>query len=200
VNLVGATPFSFLHHYHLIRSWSLMERRDLLSSRQKSCLGALAAALLSTSIGLGYSSSLISDHFRGVLFLPGLITTLCLTFVAPILTYKVIESTKDSFLAKGFGGRDLLKASDDKIPESLGLPTSILYCMLMFCFIPFRYGGLNSKAEMGELSNTDGGWNGDMTGKVGFPHHSVRSLIFNLLRGIANIDYSSRHTSLRCYH
>jgi hypothetical protein len=145
----------------------------LLSLRQLTSLSAFAFALASIFAGLQYSSSPIADHVRGVLFLPGLITTLFLTLAAPILTYKVIESTKDSFLAKGFGGRDLLKASSDRIPESLGLPTSILYCMLMFCFIPFRYGGLKSTIEGTEMSNVDGGWNGDMMGRTGFPHHEV---------------------------
>lgn len=156
----------------------VQEPAGLLSSRRKTSLSAFVFALASIVASLRYSSSPVADHLRGIIFLPGLITTLFLTLVAPILTYKVIESTKDSFLAKGFGGRDLLKASPERIPESLGLPTSILYCMLMFCFIPFRYGRLKSTVEATEMSNIDGGWNGDMMGRTGFPHHEVSRKVF----------------------
>lgn len=151
-------------------------RIDVFSSRQKTAYSALGTALLSSLIALYFASPHTSEHVRGVLLLPGLLPTLFLTFTAPFLTFHVIASTKESFLAKGFAGRDLLKASSEKIPESLGLPTSILYCMLMFCFIPFRYSyGFSRGREAEGLINIDGGWNGDMTGRAGFPHHEVSS-------------------------
>jgi hypothetical protein len=127
---------------------------------------------LTTILAVYLRSPATWEHIRDVLLLPGLIPTLLLSFLAPILTSKVIHSTKDSFLAKGFGGRDLLKGTSNRIPESLGLPTSLLYCMLMFCFIPFRYGRLSKKGEDSQ-TNLDGGWSGDMTGRSGFPHHEV---------------------------
>lgn len=111
------------------------------------------------------------EHAKNVLFIPGLLPTLLLSMIAPLLTHKVVKATKDAFLQKGFGGRDLLKGSSQRIPESLGLPTSIVYCMLMCCFIPFRY-GMRSEAEARVL-NADGGWNGNMHGQSGFPHHEV---------------------------
>lgn len=112
------------------------------------------------------------SHIIAVLQLPGLLPTIFLAILAPFATYKVVGACKDSFLAKGFGGRDLLKTqSVAKIPEGLGLPTSIIYCLLMCCFIPFRYGSHTDSKEL--RTNADGGWNGVMQGRSGFPHHEV---------------------------
>jgi UDP-N-acetylglucosamine--dolichyl-phosphate N-acetylglucosaminephosphotransferase len=119
------------------------------------------------------SSDGATEHLTGVLRLPGLVTTLVLSLIAPLLTFRVVHATKEAFLAKGFGGRDLLKLSEDRIPESLGLPTSIVYCMLMCAYIPFRYGMRNTFTQQLASGNADGGWSGDMQGTSGFPHHEV---------------------------
>ena len=142
-----------------------------LSERQRTVYTVSACVCLLTLASLHLFSPVTLDHIGAVLMLPGLLPTLFLTFVAPLLTHHVIQSTKDAFLDKGFGGRDLLKQSSERIPESLGLPTSLVYCMLMFCFIPFRYGGLSRPEEV--RNSLDGGWSGDMTGHLDFPHHEV---------------------------
>lgn len=145
--------------------------RELHHSRRQWASLVLLIILSSAILGLSVFSSQSLEHICNVLLLPGLLPTLSLTFVAPLLTSYIIQSTKGSFLAKGFGGKDLLKGSKEQIPESLGLPVSLLYCMLMFCFIPFRYGGMSRDGET--RSNSDGGWSGDMAGSQGFPHHEV---------------------------
>lgn len=139
-------------------------------------MAAASAALASGAVVLGIRSHApdVYAHISGVAHLPGLISTLLLSAIAPVATHHVIGATKDAFLAKGFGGRDLLKSgpgtSGPIIPESLGLPTSILYCLLMFAYIPFRY-GVRDTGE--QRSHHDGGWSGDMHGTLGFPHHEV---------------------------
>ncbi|UZJ57303.1 hypothetical protein CBS101457_006623 [Exobasidium rhododendri] len=161
-----------------------MELATLLF-RQKPAYASSSALLVSTYVGLRLYSPQTLEHVQDVLLLPGLIPTLALTFAAPLLTSYIIHSTKDSFLEKGFGGRDLLKGSPDRIPESIGLPVSLLYCMLMFCFIPFRYGGFRKNGEV--RSNLDGGWSGDMMGTSGFPHHELATYLSSMLSLISSI-------------
>lgn len=131
------------------------------------------------------------DHLQGVLLIPGLIPTLALTSIAPLLTYNVVKATKDVFLKKGFGGKDLLKGSSNKIPESLGLPTSIVYCLLMCSYIPFRYGMQNpdspKRTTSSLIGNTDGGWSGDMHGQRDFPHHELSSYLSSLMSILSSV-------------
>lgn len=154
-------------------SKGLADVRSLLSQRQRSAYMTLLLTLGVLLVAARVSSDGATEHLTGVLRLPGLVTTLVLSLIAPLLTFRVVHATKEAFLAKGFGGRDLLKLSEDRIPESLGLPTSIVYCMLMCAYIPFRYGMRNTFTQQLASGNADGGWSGDMHGTSGFPHHEV---------------------------
>lgn len=137
------------------------------------------------------SSSPLLEHIQGILLIPGLIPTLALTSIAPLLTYNVVKATKNAFLEKGFGGKDLLKGNSDKIPESLGLPTSIVYCLLMCCYIPFRYGIHKTNSFQpnvpGLIGNADGGWSGDMHGQRDFPHHELSSYLSSLMSILSSV-------------
>lgn len=64
------------------------------------------------------------------------------------ITYLAIQYSRETFLAQGLGGVDLLKvalvpegAPPPRIPESLGLPCAAIYLLLLLLFIPFRYFG-----------------------------------------------------------
>ncbi|PWN33754.1 uncharacterized protein FA14DRAFT_161445 [Meira miltonrushii] len=137
------------------------------------------------------TSSPTLDHLQGILLIPGLIPTLALTSIAPLLTYHVVKATKDAFLKKGFGGKDLLKGNSNKIPESLGLPTSIVYCLLMCSYIPFRYGMGKSdspqRTARSLIDNADGGWSGDMHGQRDFPHHELSSYLSSLMSILSSV-------------
>lgn len=174
----------------------LTSRGQRLLGRRTWQIGLATSTVLLTSVLIASANT--RESLLAVLLLPGLLPTLVLTILAPILTSHVIASTRDAFIEKGFAGRDLLKGSSDLVPESAGLPTSILYLLLLCLFVPFRYGTaagrggsvLSSAAsasrpipvtgdevweawELARSSAPDGGWSGAMKGRRGFPHHEV---------------------------
>ena len=130
---------------------------------------------------------LSAHHRRTILYyddaFPGLFAALGLSLIGFWLTSVAIARTKDVFLARGFKGRDLLKAESDPIPETLGLPTAAVYMALLFLFIPFRYfsSGLQGVYKTGD------DWEGRMDGRGGFPHHELASFLSALLSFLSAI-------------
>lgn len=167
--------------------------RRLLSSRTWQIALASTAALTASFL---VSSAPTRETLLSVLLLPGLLPTLILTALAPVLTSHVIGSTRSAFIDKGFAGRDLLKATSDLVPESAGLPTSILYLLLLCLFVPFRYGAAAGRGahqagkgddvweawELARSNAPDGGWSGAMKGRRGFPHHEVSKAALSFSR------------------
>ncbi|WFD43696.1 UDP-N-acetylglucosamine--dolichyl-phosphatN-acetylglucosaminephosphotransferase [Malassezia psittaci] len=79
---------------------------------------------------------------------PALIISLLLAVLGYVVAYFAIAWSRDTFLAQGLSGIDLLKVdrtkripTAEKIPESLGLPCAAVYLFLVLIFIPFRYFG-----------------------------------------------------------
>lgn len=101
---------------------------------------------------------------------PGLFAALGFALLAIWATSLAIRNTRDVFFARGFKGRDLLKASSHAIPESAGLPAAGVYMLLLFLFIPFRYFNPHLAGAAAQ-----------MDGRGGFPHHELASFLSALL-------------------
>ncbi|PWN42025.1 hypothetical protein IE81DRAFT_145262 [Ceraceosorus guamensis] len=113
--------------------------------------------------------------------LPGLFASVLLLPIAALLTRAAVLGCADAFLKRGFKGRDLLKPWDatKEIPESAGLPASIVYVGLLFLLIPFRYAS-NTAPSPPERAG-DGAWIGEITGIERFPHHELSLYLSTLL-------------------
>ncbi|CCL98417.1 uncharacterized protein FIBRA_00414 [Fibroporia radiculosa] len=71
--------------------------------------------------------------------LPALHASLGFSIFALLGTLYLVPALGSTFVCAGLKGRDLLKVSDDPIPESLGLVCASLYILLLILFTPFAF-------------------------------------------------------------
>ncbi|PWN49337.1 hypothetical protein IE53DRAFT_363231 [Violaceomyces palustris] len=140
-------------------------------------------------------SSLLPRHHSSKILefdnaFPALLPSLALAILAILMTHHSIQGTKEIFRERGFKGRDLLKSDGVEIPESMGLPSATIYMLVLFLFIPFRYfsTSFSHPADGSDLQNSIAvptsatrGWEGEMDGRGGFPHHELASFLSALL-------------------
>ncbi|KAI8068859.1 glycosyl transferase family 4-domain-containing protein [Thamnidium elegans] len=62
-----------------------------------------------------------------------------MSIIAGLCTFTTLPKLKDTFIKANLSGRDLLKPSKPLLPETLGLPTAIIYLITLFLFIPFPF-------------------------------------------------------------
>ncbi|CAO1630748.1 unnamed protein product [Sympodiomycopsis kandeliae] len=116
--------------------------------------------------------------------LPGLLPSVAFALLAYSGTVLAVGACRDVFLQRGFKGKDLLKpgSNNEAIPESLGLPASCVYLLVLVLFIPFRYYFTSTDSSNAyQTTSRDGGWVGDMSGRSGFPHHELATYMSALL-------------------
>ncbi|PWN28434.1 hypothetical protein BDZ90DRAFT_231410 [Jaminaea rosea] len=165
-------------------------------------LGLSAAALIPATFSLvaispavqwGWLDASHSKSLQAVLrmddLFPGLLPSIGFSIAAYFATVVAVGACRETFGQRGFQGRDLLKPKvKEAIPETLGLPASCIYLLVLFLFIPFRYyvvpegvGGLNPR------TTNDGGWFGDLGGRRGFPHHELAVYLSALLSLLSSL-------------
>ncbi|KAJ1914738.1 tunicamycin resistance protein [Tieghemiomyces parasiticus] len=62
-----------------------------------------------------------------------------LAVLTGLLTWRLIPAVADRFVAAGLSGKDVNKAHQPIIPESLGIIAATLYLICLFLFIPFPF-------------------------------------------------------------
>ncbi|KAI7890634.1 glycosyl transferase family 4-domain-containing protein [Mucor mucedo] len=68
-----------------------------------------------------------------------LIISIVMSIIAGLCTYSTLPKLRDSFIKANLSGRDLLKVSKTLLPETMGLPTAIIYLITLFLFMPFPF-------------------------------------------------------------
>ncbi|KAI9262710.1 UDP-N-acetylglucosamine--dolichyl-phosphate N-acetylglucosaminephosphotransferase [Sporodiniella umbellata] len=59
--------------------------------------------------------------------------------MAGLMTFSTIPNLKETFIKAHLSGKDILKAVKPIIPETMGLPTAIIYLITLFLFMPFPF-------------------------------------------------------------
>lgn len=106
-----------------------------------------------------------------------LIASLALSLLAFSLCYAMIRWLGPRFIAAGFSGRDMSKASRPLLPECMGAVCAAVYLLTVIIFIPFPF-------YKDIVAATSGGGNRDVVLQVEnvnqgrflhrFPHNKVR--------------------------
>ncbi|CAO1637412.1 unnamed protein product [Parajaminaea phylloscopi] len=158
---------------------------------------ALSLVILSPALRWDWTFLIPGYHayFGGALLridaaLPGLLPSVGLAIIAYYATLAAVGACRHVFIERGFKGRDLMKPDQtDYIPETLGLPASCIYLLVLFLFIPFRYYvvGTQTPEASRDRRTDDGGWYGDLGGRTGFPHHELAVYLSALLSLLSSL-------------
>ncbi|KAF7721794.1 tunicamycin resistance protein [Apophysomyces ossiformis] len=68
-----------------------------------------------------------------------LIISIGMAIITGLMAWKTIPNLSSTFIHARLSGVDILKASRPVIPETMGLPTAIIYLIGLFLFMPFPF-------------------------------------------------------------
>ncbi|KAI9027417.1 putative UDP-N-acetylglucosamine--dolichyl-phosphate N-acetylglucosaminephosphotransferase [Phycomyces nitens] len=100
-----------------------------------------------------------------------LVVSVSLSVLAGWMTWKTLPQLKQAFVNARLCGIDVLKRDKPVIPETMGLPTAIIYLIAMFVFMPFPF--------MAWFGGKTGPQDTNMSGI--FPHHKLGEILSAIL-------------------
>ncbi|CEI91680.1 hypothetical protein RMCBS344292_05963 [Rhizopus microsporus] len=68
-----------------------------------------------------------------------LAASVVMSTAACLITYTTLPKLKETFIKAHLFGRDILKTGKPIIPETMGLPTAIIYLITLYLFMPFPF-------------------------------------------------------------